>query len=323
MAYRLLISCFGIILPGRGDDGGPPTLLEIEILENRYQLQNEGKSEYSGFDRAISIRRKIEIGFEVKDQIKDDPQFVNATEAEIQKAIKEIEKNFLNPLKCADRYLKQFEREKQYYTISSSKGDREGRWQAFIDYSNTYHTKFKKESYLLESNVEEHEIGDIEEAAFNIIRLRNVPGMPKVHQIMRDLHKYCSKHESKMELLKLSTKVSPTLPLEDQFEDEHMQVPLPREAVDDKWVAKNKENITYHLNRAKKHWDSEREKETVIDLLEAALKKLLHENMDLSLIEYSDLKNAKRLTKNIQETAKNLEKEIFEIEKKSSRQSMN
>jgi hypothetical protein len=33
-----------VILPGIGESGGPPTLLEIERLENRYQLQSEGKS---------------------------------------------------------------------------------------------------------------------------------------------------------------------------------------------------------------------------------------------------------------------------------------
>ncbi len=38
-----------VVLPGPTDPGGPPTLLEIERLENRYQLQSEGKSEYYGF----------------------------------------------------------------------------------------------------------------------------------------------------------------------------------------------------------------------------------------------------------------------------------
>ena len=33
-----------VILPGPGEAGGPPSLLEIERLENRYQLQSEGKS---------------------------------------------------------------------------------------------------------------------------------------------------------------------------------------------------------------------------------------------------------------------------------------
>ena len=52
-----------VILPGEEEGGGgPPTLLEIEKIENRYQLQSDGKSEYYGFDRALSIKRKIDLG---------------------------------------------------------------------------------------------------------------------------------------------------------------------------------------------------------------------------------------------------------------------
>ena len=236
-----------VILPGIGDEGGPPTLLEIEKLENRYQLQSEGKSEYYGFDRAISIRRKIKIGLSLEEQISDDPQYAGATDAEKQKAVKDIKKEFLDPLTCIDRYLKQFEREGQYNTISSGVGDKEGRWQAFIDYSNTYNRKFLNSNYLLESGIEEDEIGDIEEAAFDIIRLRTVSGMPKVHKIMRDLYKYCGTHEGRKELLNISKKVEPTLPKEELFEDPECEKPLPRKDIDGKWSAKNTQAITFHL----------------------------------------------------------------------------
>ena len=47
-----------VILPGGDDEGGPPTIKEIEQIENRYQLQSDGKSEYTNFDRAISIQEK-------------------------------------------------------------------------------------------------------------------------------------------------------------------------------------------------------------------------------------------------------------------------
>lgn len=308
-----------VILPGKGDEGGPPTLLEIEKLENRYQLQSEGKSDYYGFDRALSIRRKIEIGLELKDQISDDPQHAKDTRAQIEKAIRDIDKNYLKPLECIDRYLRQFKRDKQYHTVSSGLGDREGRWQAFVDYSNTHSTKFSSERYRLEKNIEEEEIGEIEEAAFDIIRLRNVPDMPKVHQIMRDLHRYCSNHDAKKELLKIPNKVSPTLPMEEQLENTDERKPLSREDVDAKWEAKNKEPITFHLKRAQQHWNSQREKETAIGLLEAALKKLRHENMDLSQISAEDYKKARELTKDIQDEANALEKKIYDMQKKLKR----
>ena len=258
-----------VILPGKGDAGGPPTLLEIEKLENRYQLQSEGKSEYYGFDRALSIRRKIEIGLSLKEQISDDPQYANATKSEIKKAIKFYQNNYLEPLDCIDRYLKQFKRDKQYHTVSSGSGDREGRWQAFIDYSNTYNTKLKNEKYLIESGIDEDEIGLVEEAAFDIIRLRTVPDMPKVHYIMRELHKYCSNPESKKEILKIPDKVKPVLPIEDQYEDSEQQIPLPREDIDAKWSSENIQSITYHLKRAWQDWAMQKEQETPIGLLDA------------------------------------------------------
>ena len=51
-----------VILPGQDDEGGPPTLKEIEQIENRYQLQADGKAEYHGFDAALSIKYKEESG---------------------------------------------------------------------------------------------------------------------------------------------------------------------------------------------------------------------------------------------------------------------
>jgi hypothetical protein len=72
-----------VILPGKGEPDGPPTPLEIEQLENRYQLQRDGKSEYYGFDQALSIRRKIERGYSLKAQLQDDPRYVRAGEKEI------------------------------------------------------------------------------------------------------------------------------------------------------------------------------------------------------------------------------------------------
>src|SRR5439155_84242 len=118
-----------VILPGMDDqeDGGPPTLLEIEKIENRYQLQSDGRSEYFGFDRALSIKRKIERGFSLEDQLRDDPQFAAPRLGELEKAVKEHTKNFLEPLACVDRYLKQFKREGMYSTISAGMSDREGR----------------------------------------------------------------------------------------------------------------------------------------------------------------------------------------------------
>ena len=109
-----------VILPGKGEPDGPPTPLEIEQLENRYQLQRDGKSEYYGFDQALSIRRKIERGYSLKAQLQDDPRYVRAGEKEIIQAIKGMELEYLRPLDCIDNYLRMFGREGLYGTLNSA-----------------------------------------------------------------------------------------------------------------------------------------------------------------------------------------------------------
>lgn len=304
-----------VILPGANESGGQPTLLEIEKLENRYQLQSEGKSEYYGFDRALSIRRKMEIGLSLRDQISDDPQYTNASKEQIRKAIRGIENDLLKPLECVDRYLKQFHRDKQYHTISTGMGDREGRWQAFIDYSNTYNSKLTNKNYQIEYGIEEEDIGDIEEAAFDIVRLRNVPDMPKVHTIMRDLHKYCSSKDGRKEIFSIPNKVDPLLPTEECFEDDEQKEPLSGKDIDAKWAAKFKEPITFHLKRASQNYQSQKEKETPIGLLDAALKKLKHKDMDIAAISVFDYDKAQQLTRDIQSEAQSIESAVYHQKK--------
>ena len=306
-----------VILPGKGDEGGPPTLLEIEKLENRYQLQSDGKSEYYGFDRALSIRRKVYMGLSLEEQIRDDPKYTNVPKREIQKAIKAVHKDYLNPLECIDRYLKQFKREHQYHTVSSGIGDKEGRWQAFVDYSATYYGKFYKENFRIENQIEEDEIGEIEEAAFNIIRLRKVPSIPKkVHAIMRDLHKYCGNSESKKEILSIPKKVDPVALDHNQAIDSEQGKSLSREDVDAQWSAKNIESIAFHMKRAQDFYTSQKAKETPIDLLEAALKKLQHESMDLTSISINDYRKTHKLIVDIKKEADELERKLFDQKKK-------
>ncbi len=298
-----------VILPGRDDEGGPPTLLEIEKIENRYQLQSDGKSEYYGFDRALSIKRKIQIGLSLEEQLSDDPQYAGATKTQIEKAIRDHEKNFLLPLECVDRYLKQFKREGQYRTISSGMSDREGRWQAFIDYSSIYTRYLSNPKRRIELNIEEDEIGGIEEAAFDIIRFRTIPDMPKVHMIMRNLPKYCRTKDGKKEILRIAEQVEPVLPPDELINPDRN--PLLTSQIDAKWAAKTRETIIYRVKKAAHSHEVLKEKETPIGLLESALKKLTHDEMDLRAIATSDFGTARTLLIEIQDRAKELESEVY------------
>lgn len=301
-----------VILPGKGDEGGPPTLKEIEQIENRYQLQSDGKAEYYNFDRALSIRRKIELGISLEEQLKDDPNFANLSQREFNKKMKKIENEFLGPLECVDKYLEYLGRDQLYDTVSKGRDDPEGRWQAFIDYHNNVHRKLKDKKKLIEMGIEEDEIGKIEDAAFKIIRKRNIPESTKVHMIMRQLPKLLENTEAKKEILKIS-EIDFTLPQEDRYDKDGKE--LDSRILDKFWGEKYKTEITRQIKLAQEIIDYAYQVETPLTLLEAALKKLKHEKMNLKVIQNSDKKEAWALIRGIRNRIKELETEFYYLKK--------
>ncbi|MBK8195139.1 MAG: hypothetical protein IPK76_18705 [Lewinellaceae bacterium] len=146
------------------------TELEIQKVENRYQLQSEGKSEYQGLNRAIKYKRNIESGFTLEAQLRDDPNYHELPSREFEKKVKEFEKNFLKPLEQVNKYLETFNRKGMYNTISEGVNDPEGRWQAFVDYSNFNSTVLNDKTKLANLKINQNEVGRIENAVFKIIR---------------------------------------------------------------------------------------------------------------------------------------------------------
>jgi hypothetical protein len=303
-----------VILPGPDDEGGPPTLLEIERLENRYQLQSEGKSEYYGFDRALSIKRKMMLGFTLEEQLRDDPRYVRATEQELKKAVKEYESMYLGPLECVDRYLQYFDREGMYGSISSGVSDKEGRWQAFIDYSHTYNRRLLNPQWQIENSLDEEDIPEIEEAAFKMIRLRILKGLPKVHQIMRKLPAMCGPKESRKQVLAIANEIESTLPNKEQFDAQDK--PLSPDEIDRKWAQHHQQKLIMLTKKALDFVEQSKEKETPLALLEAALKKLTHEDFKVENISHTEYQEATRLAADIEKTARDIGRQLYDNTKK-------
>jgi hypothetical protein len=302
-----------VILPGPGEPGGPPTLLEIERLENRYQLQSEGKSEYYGFDRALSIQRKIDLGFSLREQLMDDPRYAGATPQELDKAIKEWERDYLYPLSCAKRYLTLLDREELYELISSGASDKEGRWQAFIDYSKFYYNCLKNNQWLVKNGIADEDVGALEDAAFKMIRLRTLRGLPKVHQLMRKLPKMCALPDSRKEVLNIANEVDTSLSEHDQFDADGDA--LSPADVDLKWADRNRRTLIHRTKRAMECLEDFREKDTPLTLLEAALKKLTHDSLSVVLISQSDYPKARKFVSSIQKRAAEIEHELYANQK--------
>jgi hypothetical protein len=304
-----------VILPGKDDPGGPPTKLEIEEIENRYQHQSEGKAEYSKFNTALSIKRKIDLGMSLERQLRDDPIYADMGEKEFKKAVKQFEDEYLGPLECIDRYLEYLGRDGLYTTVVSSVGDKEGRWQAFLDYYNHVWKKMRDESQRRKMNISEHEVGDVEDVAFKLIRHRDIKdngASIKLHQAMRELPKLLSVADSKEELFVLK-EIELQLPQAEQVKSDGTE--YDEKEKDRIWAAKHAKTLNRQFSRAKKTCDIVKSAETPLDLFEAALKKLQHPNMVLEAIKKSEIPEAMKIVREIREAVKQIEKELYDRQK--------
>lgn len=310
-----------VILPGIGEEGGPPTLQEIELIENRYQLQSDGKAEYYGFDRALSIRRKMELGISLEDQLRDDPLYATLPLKDFEDAVKKYELEFLKPLECVDRYLEDFGREGLYDTVSSGSTDKEGRWQSFIDYSKFYE-QLKNDKKRSRLGIEEDEIGIIENIAFKLIRKRVVSssqsgsatGLPKVHKIMRDLPKLLrSESSGRKELLKLRNIETDLSPKEKS--DKAGVEYAPRD-LDKVWGEKHSTDFIRQLKRAYQLIEHDKDMKGAINSLRAALEKLNNDDLqDPSSVGVDDIDEAAQLARDIRDRAHELETTFYRYKK--------
>jgi hypothetical protein len=298
-----------VILPGKGEAGGPPTLKEIELIENRYQLQSDGKAEYYNFDRALSMRHKMQLGISLEEQLRDDPNFAALPGKEFKKATKKISDEYLGPLECVDKYLDYLGRQGLYNTVSEG---REGRWQAFIDYYQSVHKKIYDDKQRIKMRVKEDEIGKIENAAFKIIRKKDLPDLGKVHAIMRDFPRILSEPGAKEEILKIA-EIDDNIPSKERYDKDGNELELRDQ--DKIWCGINGQEIIKRLKKAKGTTDYINETETPLELLEAAIKKLNHNKMDLSAIQLVDINKAMDLIRNLRERIRVLEGEAYHISK--------
>ena len=307
-----------VILPGEDDEGGRPTLREIEQIENRYQLQAEGKAEYSGFDAALSIRDKEANGYTLEQQMRDDPNFRLMPEKEFKREVAKRRKEMLEPLECVDEYLETIGRKGEYTAISRGLGDPEGRWQAFLDLSQSFASKAGTEKGREKMGIDETEAGAIMQAAYAIIRMRDIPNFAKLHGIMRDLPKY-SEH-GKRHLVNLGAKVKHELA--DEEKTNANGEPLPQNAIEEKWKNKYKTEVTRELIKAREAKESGSEKDAPLSLLGDALKKLNHGNMIVDNLGLADLHEALTTANEIKVRAEELKREIYERVKTGERVGM-
>lgn len=297
-----------VILPGKDEDS--PTIREINEIENRYQLQRDGKAEYSPFDRALSFKQKINQGITFEEQLRDDPNYANLLKKDFKKEMQKIYNTTLGPLECVDSYLKSLNREGMYNTISTNANDKEGRWAAFEPFY-----KFNKEladkSKLIQKGIDEEEVGEIIDVAFKLIRKQNM-GSIGLRPLLRQFPNYVSNIDSKKELLKIC-EIENNLEDKDNYDSDGKKLDLRK--IDQIWGRKNHDKINQHVHVAIKNFNVSSEAETPLSLLESALKKLNHNKLNLKNVYVDDLPKMKFFIKEIKETVEKLENEWWTLEK--------
>jgi len=272
-----------VVLPSGKNDkfgfGAKPNLIEIQEIEYACQVQATGKSEYSGINKALLYRNNINMGFSLDAQLKRDPQFSNLTDRQRTREANKINKEHIFPLDEVDQYLKYFNREGQYTSVSQD-GNRAGRWQAFIDWSNFFHIYLKDDNKLHGLNLSKTDIPKIRRIAFKLIRQRELGDVVgKVHTYMRSLRKMVKENHIKKELYKLDdNKLVPIiLPSNEQVDSDGQ--PLSIEELDKKWRGKYGHHIRNIATKCKRDLDFGDEANKPLDLLNIALAKLNHDQM--------------------------------------------
>lgn len=124
----------------------------------------------------------------------------------------------------------------------------------------------------------------------------------------------CALKESRKQILSIANEVDSSLPPDEQFDAQGNALSL--DDVDKKWAQRHQQKLIMLTKKALDFAESSREKETPLMLLEAALKKLTHENFSVENIPHAQYSEARELASNIQKTARDIEHQIYDNEKK-------
>lgn len=296
-----------VILPDKDEEGGEPTKVDIELLENAYQFHHEGKSEYYNFDRALSIRRKEqEVGIPLEVQLKQDSKYAKLSDKKFEQEVKKYRDDYLGPLECIDNYLEFIGRPGDYSAISGGKGDRMGSWQAFLDYYKSVARNLKEVKTRLKMNVEDYEIAAVEDAAFKILRQRDFGGSSnayvpnKINDIMRKLPKVLQNPQAKKELLKLKS------------------VPDGEGMDDGEWIEQNHKKVSHLVTEAFRQVNNQNEREEPIAKLERALNLLNSEDIDPSGVPISNLPEGLKIINALKDRVEELKTDFWHANKKSN-----
>ena len=155
-------------------------------------------------------------------------------------------------------------------------------------------------------------MGIVEDIAFKLIRKRQFPGLPKIHQIIRNLPKYLSHEEAKDAIFALSD-IEFALPEENIIDQDGNE--YDERQKDRIWGNEHATVLIKQMKKASDLYERRKDKETPIKLLDDALKKLLSEDMRPDIVPSNEIAKGLNLSEQIEKEAEKLRREFYYISK--------
>ena len=290
-----------VILPG-SEDPESPTIRDIAMLEYRYQVQSDGKSDYSDMAKALTTRNNMLKGLELEQMLRDDPQYSNLPDKAFKNDLKKFERDTIGTLKVVDEYLIQNKIKGNYKMIQS-------RWDSFKELNQRVFSRVEDDGYLDKYDIQEDEIGEFKEAAFNIIKLKNpkIINKSRHSDFVRQINTWVK--NSKDDFLKISEVGD----ISDDITD-----PQERET---EWEHTKSEEVENLVKKVHALTNKKIEQEGPINKLQDILRMLDHKYLEedkISRMPIDELDTAIKLTNSIQTANKELQKTFYDLKDNKS-----
>jgi len=295
-----------VILPsgdeadGYGSDSAP-TIEDIQELEYNYQVRRSGRSEYTGLNLALMYRKNIQRGISLESLMKKDPTYRGLEDDDFDKKVKENKARYLDTLDEFDSYLDYFGRAGMYNDTEQSGNLSSERWQAFVDWTAKYKTISHEPNYA-KYGITANDLGKIKSSAFKIIRQKELHGIDKTHMFMRKIPKILTNKTAKKKFLELSNEEKFPSRLAADLTTNEDGTPKSNAEIDRNWSQIYGPKIVSAAKKINTELLRHDKVSKPVDLLEQALKKLTHDEMNPSGITMEDNEKCMELCKEIEET---------------------
>ena len=284
-----------VILPG-SDNPERPTISDIALMENDFQLYSDGRSEYSSLNKTLTLFKNVQKGIELEEMLRQDPSYTGLNDKEFKRKVQQYKKKYLRPIELINEYLKMNKVKNEFVRV-------EDKWTAFQDMSERVMDPIENERGLIKHKIDENEIGLIKSAAFNIIKLRDHEAVDqRTHKLISRMLKWVE--VDKKEVLKIG-----------KIEDPYENITDPDERLD-KWNDEFNDRIINSIKKLDALSERKKDQEGPINRLEDILQKLNHEELEyeqLTFMKPTDAPEALKLANSIQTSINRLVKLFFTI----------